>query len=279
MLGSLVITLREGLEAALVVGILLAYLSRIGEERRKPAIWLGVGLAALASAVAGGVIFITVGGLQERTGQIFEGATLLVAVVILSYMTFWMRRQASDLKGSLQRQVASATTSRSNLSLALLSFVVVVREGLETALFLFGASRESSPVLVFFGGLVGLAVSIALGYGIYRGGLRLNLSSFFRVTGLLLIFFAAGMFAYGLHELVEANVFPAIIDPIYNISRILPEKTPIGEFLKALLGYNANPALSETALYVLYLAGMLRFYFSDAERPTVRRRAEATPAA
>lgn len=279
MLGSLVITLREGLEAALVVGILLAYLTRIDEGRRKPAIWLGVALAVLASLVAGGAIFATVGALDANAGRLFEGGTLLVAVGILSYMIVWMRRQAADLKGNLQRQVAEATTSRSNLSLALLSFVVVVREGLETALFLFGATRESSPLLVLVGGLAGLAVAVAVGYGIYRGGLRLNLGTFFRATGLLLVFFAAGMLAYGLHELIEARAFPALVDPLYNLNAILPEKSAVGEFLKALLGYNGNPALSETVLYVAYLAGMLRFYLGGAERPAGGRQVEVGPAA
>lgn len=279
MLGSLVITLREGLEAALVVGILLAYLTRIDEGRRKPAIWLGVALAVLASLIAGGAIFATVGALDANAGRLFEGGTLLVAVGILSYMIVWMRRQAADLKGNLQRQVAEATTSRSNLSLALLSFVVVVREGLETALFLFGATRESSPLLVLVGGLAGLAVAVAVGYGIYRGGLRLNLGTFFRATGLLLVFFAAGMLAYGLHELIEARAFPALVDPLYNLNEILPEKSAVGEFLKALLGYNGNPALSETVLYVAYLAGMLRFYLGGAERPAGGRQVEVGPAA
>ena len=279
MLGSLVITLREGLEAALVVGILLAYLTRIDEGRRKPAIWLGVALAVLASLIAGGTIFATVGALDANAGHLFEGGTLLVAVGILSYMIVWMRRQAADLKGNLQRQVAEATTSRSNLSLALLSFVVVVREGLETALFLFGATRESSPLLVPVGGLAGLAVAVAVGYGIYRGGLRLNLGTFFRATGLLLVFFAAGMLAYGLHELIEARAFPALVDPLYNLNAILPEKSAVGEFLKALLGYNGNPALSETVLYVAYLAGMLRFHLGGAERPAGGRQVEVGPAA
>jgi high-affinity iron transporter len=126
---------------------------------------------------------------------------------------------------------------------------------------------------------VGLAVAVALGYAIYRGGLRLNLGAFFRVTGVLLIFFAAGMLAYGLHELIEAGIVPAIVDPIYDVNALLYDESSLGEFLKALFGYNGSPALSETALYVAYLAGMLRFYVGNSERPTVHRQVGAASAA
>jgi high-affinity iron transporter len=279
VLGPLVITLREGLEAALVVGILLACLTRIGEGRRRSAVWLGVGLAVLASLLAGGAIFLTVGELQESAAQLFEGVTLIVAVGILSYMVLWMHRQAGDLRGNLQRQIAGASASRSNLPLALLAFVVVVREGLETGLFLFGSTRESQPIPALVGGLLGLAVAAGIGYGIYRGGLRLNLGAFFRVTGVLLVFFAAGMLAYGLHELVEASVFPAIVDPVYDLNAVLPDASPLGGFLKALLGYNGEPALSESVLYVVYLAGMLRFSLSRSERRVVGPQDKTAPAA
>jgi high-affinity iron transporter len=279
VLGPLVITLREGLEAALVVGILLACLTRIGEGRRKPSVWLGVGLAVVASLLAGGTIFLTVGELEESAAQIFEGLTLIVAVSILSYMVLWMHRQAGDLRANLQRQIAEASASRSNLPLTLLAFVVVVREGIETGLFLFGATRESQPIPALVGGLLGLAIAAVLGYGIYRGGLRLNLGAFFRVTGVLLVFFAAGMLAYGLHELGEASIFPAIVDPIYDLNAVLPDNESLGGFLKALLGYNGDPALSESVLYVVYLAGMLRFSISRPERRVVRRQEEIAPAA
>jgi high-affinity iron transporter len=277
MLGSMVVTLREGLEGALVVGILLAYLTRIGEGRRSSAIWLGVGLALIASILVGGIMFLTVGELEASTEQLFEGGMLLVAVGILSYMIFWLHRQATDLKGNLQRQVAVAAASRSNLSLAFLAFVVVVREGLETALFLFGTTRGTSPVFALAGGFVGLVVAVVLGYAIFRGGLRLNLSAFFRSTGVLLIFFAAGMFANGLHELIEANIFPAIVDPLYSLSAILPAESVLGGFLKALFGYNSAPSFSEATLYILYLVSMLRFFLGNAERPVTRHRLPAVP--
>lgn len=264
MVSSLVITLREGLEAALIVGILLAYLTRVGRKDRVGSVWLGVGVAVLASVGVGAAIFLTVGALEGRAEQIFEGVALLLAVGVLSYMIRWMHRQARDFRGNLQRQVASALSGGSRFGLAALAFLVVVREGLETVLFLFGSTRTSSAEVALLGGLVGLALATAIGYGLYRGGLHLDLSTFFTATGLVLVVFAAGMLAYGIHEFVEAGLIPAIVDPVWDVNPILSDKSTVGLFLKALLGYNGNPALTEVAAYVAYLGVMLRPYLRRA---------------
>lgn len=263
MLSALVITLREGLEAALIIGILLAYLTRVGRSDRAGTVWLGTGLAVLASVGVGATIFLAVGTLEDQAEQIFEGVALFLAVGVLSYMIRWMHRQAHDFRGNLQRQ-ASIALGNARFGLAALAFLVVVREGLETVLFLFGATRTSSVGATLLGGLVGLGLAAMLGYGLYRSGLHLDLRMFFTATGLLLVFFAAGMLAYGIHEFIEAGVIPAIVDPVWDVNPILSDKSTLGLFLKALFGYNGNPALTEVVAYVVYLGAMLRSYLRPA---------------
>ena len=273
MASAFVITLREGLEAALIVGMLLSYLSRAGRGDRAASVWLGTGLAVLVAVGGGAAIFATVGGLEGAAEQLFEGAALLLAVGVLSYMVHWMRGQARDLRGSLQRQAAVALEA-SRWSLAAVAFLVVVREGLETALFLFGAAETSSPGATLAGGLLGLAAAIGLGYGIYRGGLRLDLRAFFSVTSLLLVFFAAGMLAHGVHEFVEAGLLPGLVDPLWDANSVLPESSTLGQFLKSLFGYSGSPTLLEVLAYTAYLAVMLRSYLPGwAQRAAIGRAA------
>jgi high-affinity iron transporter len=273
MIGALVITLREGLEAALIVGILLSYLTRVGRADRGLSVWIGTGLAVLAAVGAGAALFLTGGEIEGASEQLFEGTALLLAVGMLSYMIHWMRGQASGLRASLQKRVEVALEA-SGWSLASVAFLVVVREGLETALFLFGAAQASSAGATLSGGLLGLAVAIGIGYGVYRGGLRLDLRAFFAVTGLLLIFFAGGMLAHGVHELVEAGALPGIVDPVWDSNSTIPESSTLGLFLKALLGYSGSPTLLEVLAYAGYLAVMLRHYLPQwAQRATIGRAA------
>jgi high-affinity iron transporter len=272
MVSAFVIALREGLEAALIVGMLLSYMSRVGRGDRVPAVWLGTGLAALVAVGGGAVIFATGGELEGTAEQIFEGTALLLAVAVLSYMIHWMREQARDVRGSLQRRAAAALEA-SRWSLVAVAFLVVVREGLEMALFLFGASETSSPTATLVGGILGLAGAIGLGYGIYRGGLRLDLRAFFSVTGLVLVFFAAGMLAHGVHEYVEAGLLPGLVDPLWDSNAVLPESSTLGQFLKSLFGYSGSPTLLEVLAYVAYLAVMLRPYLPDWVRRSAFGRA------
>ncbi len=256
MVSSLVVTLREGLEAALIVGILLACLVRLGRSDRAPSIWLGTGLAVLVSLAAGAAIYATMGEFEGTAEQVFEGSAMLLAVGVLTYTAYWVRRQAAHLRSDLQRQVASALAG-SRFALASLAFLVVVREGVELALFLFGSAQTSTPAATLAGGLLGLALAVGLGYGLYRGGLRIDLRAFFGVTGVLLVFFAAGMLAHGVHEFVEAGVLPGLVVPVWDLGDVLPEKSLPGQFLKALLGYSDDPSLLEVIAYVTYLVGLL----------------------
>ena len=262
MLGSLLITLREGLEAALIIGIILAYLARTDNRQGFKPVWLGVSLAVLGSLIAGAAIFLLAGEFSGQAEEIFEGMAMFVAVGVLTWMIFWMRKQAVNIKAHLHAQIQSVLTSGSSLGLVILAFVVVVREGIETVLFLFAATRVAeSPLLFTVGGFLGLAIAIVIGYSIYKGSSRLNLRTFFNVTSLVLIVFAAGLLAHGIHEFHEAGIIPPIIEQVWDINHILPEKSTFGRFLTTIVGYNGNPSLVEVVAYPVYLALALGSYF------------------
>ena len=262
MLSSLLITLREGLEAALIIGIILAYLARTDNRQGFKPVRLGVLLAVVVSLGVGAAIYFLAGELSGRTEAIFEGTAMFIAVGVLTWMIFWMRKQAVNIKAHLHAQIQSVLTSGSPLGLTAIAFVVVVREGIETALFLFAASRVAeSPVLFTAGGFVGLAIAIGIGYSIYKGTSKLNLRTFFNVTGLLLIIFAAGLLAYGIHEFHEAGIIPPVVEHIWDTNHILHEKSTFGRFLTAIVGYNANPSLVEVVAYFVYLTLVIRSYF------------------
>jgi len=265
MLGSLLITLREGLEAALIIGIILAYLGKTGNRQGFKHVWAGTAAAIALSIAAGAVIYLIAGEMSGTAEEIFEGLAMFLAAGILTWMIFWMRKQAVNIKAHLHAQVESALTSGSSLALVLLAFFVVIREGIETVLFLFAATRVAeSPALFTAGGLLGLAIAVALGWSIYKGSARLNLRAFFNVTSIVLIVFAAGLLAHGIHELHEANVIPPVIEHVWDINHIIPEQSVFGRFLTALTGYNANPSLVEVIAYGLYLVAALVLYFRPA---------------
>jgi len=262
MLSSLLITLREGLEAALIIGIILAYLARTGNRQGFKPVWLGTSLAVLGSLIAGASIYLLAGEFSGQTEEIFEGAAMFLAVGVLTWMIFWMRKQAINIRAHLHAQIQSVLISGSSLGLVMLAFLVVVREGIETVLFLFAATRVAeSPLLFTVGGFVGLAIAIGIGYSIYKGTSRLNLRVFFNVTSLVLILFAAGLLAHGIHEFHEAGIIPPVVEHVWDINHILPEKSTFGRFLTAIAGYNGNPSLVEVVAYFGYLALALGFYF------------------
>ena len=262
MLGSLLITLREGLEAALVIGIILAYLAKTDNRSGFKYVWTGTGLAVLASLVAGALIYFLAGEFTGRAEEIFEGSAMFLAAGVLTWMIFWMRQQAINIKAHLHAQIQSVLTSGSTLGLILLAFVVVVREGIETVLFLFAAlTVAESPAAFTAGGLLGLVIAVLLGYSVYKGSARLNLRTFFNATSIVLIIFAAGLLAHGIHEFHEAGIIPPVIEHVWDINNILPEKSTFGRFLTALTGYNGNPSLVEVIAYAAYLALALGLYF------------------
>jgi high-affinity iron transporter len=257
MAAATLISLREGLEAALIVGILLGYLRKIGHPAGRGPVWIGVLVAVLLSI---GVAFIiqTVGlELEGSAEQLFEGTTMFLAVGVLTWMIFWMRYQARLLRTSLEHDVQAAVATGRSWGLAAVSFVAVLREGVETALFLSAAAFASEDGGTLPGALLGLGLAVLIGTLIYATTARLNVRAFFNLTSVLLLIFAAGLFARGVHEFQEAGVLPTLNAQLWNTNQILDESSTVGEFLKALIGYNGNPSLEEVAAYLVYWVATL----------------------
>ena len=273
-LGGLLTGLREGVEAALIVGIIASYLVKIGRADRLGSVWFGVITAILASAAVGAIAFVALGSLQGTAEQIIAGTTSLLAVVILTYMLFWMRKQAVTLGADLRSGVDRAVASTSVLGLSLLAFTAVIREGFETSLFLLGqttaAAGEGLPVIL--GAVVGLLIAAGIGVLIFRAGLRLNLSSFFNLTGAALVVIASGLLSYGVHEF---GLLPGLVTPIYDISAVLPHKEGIGQFLRAIVGYSSTPELTTLLAQGAYLIFGLFFYVRPVRRAAAARAAAA----
>ena len=261
-MGAALLTTREGLEASLIVGIVLAYLAKTENRRHFKVIWAGTAAAVAVSIVTGAALFFTVGALEGRAEQIFEGAAMLSAVAVLTWMIFWMRKQAVNIKRELEARIAGAIAAGSAVGLASVVFFAVLREGWETALFLFAISESSSPLATAVGAVIGLAISITLGVALYLGSRRLNLRQFFTVTGTLLIVFAAGLLAHGVHEFQEAGLLPMTIEHVWNTNGIVSENSTVGEFLRTLFGYNGNPSLLEVLAWAAYVSLALVFFLA-----------------
>jgi len=263
--------LREGVEAALIVAIILAYLAKTGNARHFPKIWLGAGGAVLLSAVAGVALFVSVGGFEEPYEQIFEGLTMLLAAGVVTWMLFWMRRQAGLVKGELHAAVDRVLTEGSLWGLAVLAFVAVIREGIETSLFLVAqvnaADTASSSVLL--GAVAGLLVATGLGYGFYHGSRLLDLRSFFRWTGIGLIFIAAGLLSHAVHEFIEVGIITFGKETAFDLTGILPHDegsgSLLGQLLRALFGYSATPEWTTLIVHVTYLVAVLTLYLRPVQ--------------
>ena len=205
-MGAFVITLREAFEASLVLGLVFAFLNKTGQrEQHGAAVWQGVVWALALSIAIGALLFATVGELEGTAEQIYEGAAMLLAAGVLTWMVFWMRQQAKTIGGQLRQEVGDAVARGGGFALALVAFVAVGREGLETALFLFVSVGDNGVVQTVIGGALGLVAAIGLGIAFYRGSVKLDLRKFFLVTGLLVIAFAAFLLVSGLHEFGEAG--------------------------------------------------------------------------
>jgi len=253
MLTAFLITLREGLEAALIVGIVLATLRRLGRIRHIRTVWAGVLVGVLASGIAGAVLQFLGVALEGRGEEIFEGVAMLLAAAVLTWMIFWMQRQGSQMGRRLESEVQVAARSEKTWALFGLVFVAVVREGVETALFLTAAAFTANGTQVLIGGVIGLGAAVIVGFLLITGSKHVRLRGFFRITSIVLILFAAGLLAHGVHELQEARLLPTVIDHVWDINSILDENSTLGSFLKAIFGYNGNPSLLEVVIYTAYL--------------------------
>jgi len=256
MLAGFLLSLREGLEAALVIGIVLAALRKTNRSGMSIAVWQGLVAAIVASLVAGLALNWLGAGFEGRAEQIFEGLAMLVAAFLLTWMIFWMQRQGANQKKNLESGVSQAAGQSSRWAMFWLAFFAVGREGLELVLFLVATKLASGGVQTSLGAFVGLLTAGLLGWILFTSSNRLRIDQFFRITNFLLIFFAAGLVAHGVHEFNEAGIVPSIIEHIWDINPILNEKQPVGQFLTALFGYNANPSLSESLAYLTYFLGV-----------------------
>jgi high-affinity iron transporter len=251
---TLIVVFREGLEAGLIVGIILTVLARLGAWRYSRHVWLSTAAAIVASAGVWGLLQAATTAAQGRWNQVIEAVISLVACGVLTYMVFWMDRQAKRIRPELEEHVATAVSSHEAAAMVALPFIAVFREGAETALFLQAVAIQSGGTASLVGGLLGAALAVAVTLAIFVGGRQVPLRPLFRWTGLLLLLMAAGMLAYGIHEMHELQWLPPLVDPIWNINHLLSDKQGIGSFLKALFGYNGNPSLLEVLAYGTYLA-------------------------
>ncbi|MCJ7463717.1 MAG: FTR1 family protein [Thermoplasmata archaeon] len=252
MIESFVIALREGIEAALIVGIILGYLKKVGAETLAKPIYYGVGLGVLASIGAAGLFLLLRVEFAGRYEQLFEGITMLVAAVILTTMILWMRNNSKTYSEDLREKVETALTKRQSYGLASLAFVSIWREGIETVLFLGSASFTSSGIQLLIGGGLGLGLSVLIGVAIMKYSVRLDLRTFFNVTGILLIMFAAGLVGRSILEFQEAGVIAPMIEHVYDINWLIDGQSTAGKLLTALLGYDASPSLAEIFGYIGY---------------------------
>ncbi len=281
--GGLLTGLREGVEAALIIAIILAYLSKTGNRRYFGRIWLGAGAALALSAALGVVLFATVGGFEEPYEQIFEGATMALAAAVVTWMLFWMRRQAASVGGELRASVDRALTEGGAWALSLLAFTAVIREGLETSLFLVGQAQAASlndggELGVLLGAITGLLVAVGIGWLVYTGTRRINLAAFFRWTGVALIFIAAGLLSYAVHEFIEAGIITIGTGTAFDISAILPHDEGIGLFLRAIFGYSSSPEWATLVTWLAYIAVVLPLYLRPMRPPEPRPAGETAAA-
>jgi high-affinity iron transporter len=256
MLASFLLSLREGLEAALIIGIVLAALRKTNRSGLMPVVWQG-SAAAIATSLVAGLLLTWLGAeFDGRAEQIFEGSTMLAAAILLTWMIFWMRRQAVNQQKNLEAGISQAAQQGNHWALFWLSFFAVGREGLELVLFLAATKLANGALQTTLGALLGLSTAILLGWGLFASSKRLRLGQFFLVINILLVFFAAGLLAHGIHEFNEAGIIPSIIEHIWDLNPILNEKQPVGQMLTALFGYNANPSLTESLAYLAYFLGL-----------------------
>jgi len=264
MFANFLIGLREGLEAALIVSILVAYLVKSGRRHLLPQIWIGVGIAVAVSFAFGAILTFGPRGLTFEAQELIGGALSIVAVGFVTWMIFWMARAARSMSGQLRAQVDRASEDRP-WSLVVVAMLAVGREGLETALFLWAATSAATRGEVaagrpLLGAAMGLAVAVALGYGIYRGALKINLTRFFTWTGAFLILVAAGVLAYGVHDLQEAGFLPGLNNLAFDVSAAVPPTSWYGTVLKGVFNFSPATTVLEAIAWLLYVVPTMTLF-------------------
>ena len=282
LIGGSVTGLREGVEAALIIAVIAGFLARTGNGRSIPRVLLGAAAAVAASLVLGIAIYVFIGELRPPYEQLLEAGTMLVAASIVTWMLFWMKRQAAGIRGAMQARVARVLDEGGLWGLTVLAFTAVIREGIETAVFLVGqataATGSAGTLGVLVGAVLGLALATGIGYLVYAGSRRIDLRVFFRVTGILLVFIAAGLVSRAAHELVEIGLIAVATGPAFDIAAILPDDAGVGLFLRALFGYSAAPEVVALGAWLTYVVVVLTLYLcpSRPSAPVAEAASEAT---
>ena len=264
------LALREGLEAVLVVVIILLYLKKTNQKIYYKYVYLGILLATIASIIFAIIFSIAFGGFTGILEKIFEGTTFIISGIFILTLVLWVSKEGPKMRENLEGKVEDSIKTQKVFSISITTFIIIIREGIELVLLTTGAASIGSlnQVNIILGSMIGLALSILIGLLIFYGIRSINLRTFFKITNIMLILFAAGLITYGIHEFIEAGIIDPIIGEVWNIKHILPESFPdgnpatpeflevIGALLKALFGYNANPALLEVIIYPVLLVSI-----------------------
>ncbi|MFG2980201.1 iron uptake transporter permease EfeU [Streptomyces sp. NPDC048258] len=268
MFGNYLIGLREGLEASLVVCILVAYLVKTERRDALRPVWIGIGIACALSLTFGAMLEFGTQELTFEAQELLGGTLSIISVGLVTWMVFWMKRTARHLKAELHGKLDTALAMGTG-ALVATAFLAVGREGLETALFVWASVRasgegSSAPLI---GVLLGIATAIVLGYLFYRGALKINLAKFFKWTGAMLVVVAAGVLAYGVHDLQEARFLGGLGDKAFDISATVPPDSWYGTLLKGVFNFQPDPTVLQLSVWALYLIPVLVLFFADPKRP------------
>jgi high-affinity iron transporter len=263
MLSTFIIALREGLEASLIVGILVAYLVKSGRRSFLLPLWVGVGLAITVSLASGAFLTFTSTELSSRGEEFFAGTTSFLAVILVTWMVFWMKRTARHLKSQLEGQMSVAILG-GPIAIASAAFFAVLREGLETSLFIYSNFKSvSSTPTATLGLILGLGVSISLGYLIYRSSIKINLAKFFKYTGTALIVVAAGVLSYGIHEYQELGWLPGPDFFIWDVTPWIAKESLLGGILGGTIGFDTTTSWLQFLAWSAYLATVITLYLKS----------------
>jgi len=272
---AFLIMLREGVEAALIVGIVASYLKQSGREQWMKMVWLGVALACALCLAVGFALQAASAEFPQRQQEMFEGGVALLATVILTSMVFWMKKAARSIKGQLQDSIDSALRpgDRQGIALVGMAFFAVGREGLESVFFLLAIVQQSEGAAVPLGAALGLAAAVGVGWLIYQGGVKLDLRRFFRWTGIFILFVAAGLLAGALRAFHEAGLWNGLQQTAFDLSSVLPQDSIAGTLLAGVFGYQEAPTIGEVGVYLAFLLPMLAIFGPSPRRAALPRHA------
>jgi high-affinity iron transporter len=267
LLVAYLIMLREGIEAALIVGIVAGYLRQTGRSQWMPGVWVGVALACVLCLALGIALDHVNAEFPQRQQELFEGLVGLLATVILTSMVFWMKKAARSIKAEIHDSIDSALGAHDRQGLALIGmvFFAVGREGLESVFFLLAIVEQSHGWAVPIGAVLGLASAIGVGFAIYYGGVKLDMRRFFRWTGVFIIFVAAGLLATSLRAFHEAGLWNGLQKVVFDFSDVLPQDSVLGTLLSGFFGYQEAPTIGEIALYLAFLIPVLSFFYTSSK--------------